>query len=159
MEFFWGVKLPWTIPTYFYCTCFRSNLNDELEVKSLNDTSFSEKFSYWKNNGTEPLKNMTIGNLIKESAIIYEDRIAVSSVYQNEELTYSQLYDLVRINKFDLSVMQMYLVHLRMSSLISVLNLPPEFLKRLGIISDRIVCGWFGCSESKERRPCRYMGT
>ena len=63
-----------------------------MEEKVLNDAEFSGKFSYWKNNGTESLKNLTIGNLIKECATVYEDRIAVSSVHQNLKLTYKELH-------------------------------------------------------------------
>jgi hypothetical protein len=87
----------------------------ERKEKSLNDAEFSGKFSYWKNSGSEPLRNLTIGNLIKESALVYKDKIAVSSVHQNAKLTYKQLHDQARERELGTHFFTLILVSIDLS--------------------------------------------
>ncbi|KAM3964189.1 medium-chain acyl-CoA ligase ACSF2, mitochondrial-like [Aphomia sociella] len=54
------------------------------------------KDSYLYNPGSEPLKNMTLGDAIAETAHKYPDRVAVRSVHEDITLTYEQL-----LNKAD----------------------------------------------------------
>lgn len=62
----------------------------EAEEKMLNDPEVHGKLSYWKNSGSEPLKCLTIGQLVRQAGEKFENRIAISSVHQESRLTFKQ---------------------------------------------------------------------
>lgn len=60
--------------------------------------SIIPKPSYYKGPKHEPLKNMTVGNLIDEAAEKYPNREAIVSVHQNRKITFSDLkHEVVKI--------------------------------------------------------------
>ena len=69
------------------------------EVNRLeNDISHSAAKSYWKGDTAEPLKTITIGQLIRNSAEKFADRIAVS-MFGGEKLSYYQVDKRVNTTK------------------------------------------------------------
>lgn len=119
-KFFWRVFLKYILHLLKLFSYFRSAHHLGLEEKSFNDAQFSGKFSYWANNGTEPLKNLTIGNLIKESVIMYKDRIAVSSVHQGVKLTYTELHNQVTFHNSNEIFPILLLFSLRISTYLQI---------------------------------------
>lgn len=63
----------------------------EAEEKLLNNPENRKKLSYWKNSGTEPLKCFTIGELVRQSAEKFDNRIAINSLHQESKLTFRQV--------------------------------------------------------------------
>lgn len=54
----------------------------------------SEKLSYWKGDTSYPLRKLTVGQLIDESALKFADRTAIS-LHNGEQLTYKQVNEKV----------------------------------------------------------------
>ncbi|XP_065215188.1 medium-chain acyl-CoA ligase ACSF2, mitochondrial-like [Planococcus citri] len=67
----------------------QTEICDIFEEKLLQNPEIRNDLSYWKNPGTEPLKNFTINEIFSQSAEKYGDRYAVCS-YQGTKLTYKQ---------------------------------------------------------------------
>lgn len=59
-------------------------------------TSIIPKPSYFKGVKNEPLKNLTVGNLIDEAAEKYGNREAIVSVHENRRVTFLNLKHEVR---------------------------------------------------------------
>lgn len=55
------------------------------------------KLSYWKGDDSEPLKNLTIGQLVEQAAGKYPDNVAIS-VYKGAKLTYGEVFHKVGDN-------------------------------------------------------------
>lgn len=54
------------------------------------------KPSYFKGSKTDPLKFMTVGNLVDQAAENYPTREAIVSIHQNQRITFSKLKHKVR---------------------------------------------------------------
>lgn len=52
--------------------------------------------SYWKSDTSEPLKKITIGQLMEDSASKFADRVAIS-MYGGEKLTYDAVDKQVKL--------------------------------------------------------------
>ncbi|KAF2897794.1 hypothetical protein ILUMI_08381 [Ignelater luminosus] len=60
---------------------------------SLRCTHYHTKLSYRHNPGKEPLRSLTVGNLIQLTAERYPERMALISKHQNDRLTYQELLE------------------------------------------------------------------
>lgn len=72
----------------------------ESEDKLLLDPETRGNLSYWKNPGSESLKNSTLSELLTECAEKYGDRHAIC-VHQGSRLTYKQVLNQVRIYDYN----------------------------------------------------------
>ncbi|XP_025203104.1 acyl-CoA synthetase family member 2, mitochondrial-like [Melanaphis sacchari] len=66
-------------------------IEDYFEKEKKSTASIIPKPSYYKGPKNEPLKCMTVGNLIDEAAEKYPNREAIVSVHQNRKITFSDL--------------------------------------------------------------------
>ncbi|XP_065202713.1 medium-chain acyl-CoA ligase ACSF2, mitochondrial-like [Planococcus citri] len=64
-------------------------MHPEVEIRS-------EKLSYWKGDDSDPLKNLTIGQLVEQAAERYVDRIAISA-YGGNRFTFAEVLEKIDI--------------------------------------------------------------
>lgn len=55
-----------------------------------------QKSSYIHQVGAEPLKYFNVGQLLKQSAVKYPDRVALISCCENAQITYAEALDKVK---------------------------------------------------------------
>uniref|UniRef100_A0A8D8QYQ4 Medium-chain acyl-CoA ligase ACSF2, mitochondrial n=2 Tax=Cacopsylla melanoneura TaxID=428564 RepID=A0A8D8QYQ4_9HEMI len=70
----------------FWDSCADRNISD--------GTRISNKPSYWNEKSTEPLKTVTIGELLDHAALRYGDKEALVSCHQNQRLSFRQIQTL-----------------------------------------------------------------
>jgi hypothetical protein len=58
-----------------------------------------QKLSYLHNTGTEPLSNLTLGQVIDVAVERWGDRVAFVSLYQGHSITYREARDQVGVGK------------------------------------------------------------